>query len=483
MSQPQPAAAPPRGGTLSLAALACLVVGSMVGGGVFSLPQAFGEATGILGALIAWGLAGTGMLMLAYVFQTLSLRRPDIDAGIYAYARAGFGDYIGFIAALSYWASACLGNVAFLVLTQSTLGAFFPVFGNGNTLPALVVASVILWGFHIMLLRGVKEAASVNTIVTFAKLLPIAVFLVIVGFSARGDLFAANFLGQGTPSVVGLYEQVRQTMLIVVFVFLGIEGASVYSRLARRREDVGRATLIGFLGVLALFVLLTLLSYGVLTRDELAALHNPSLAGVLGSVVGDWGTLFVSVGVLVSVLGAFLAWSLLAAEVLFAAARTGTMPAFLARENRAGAPVAALWLTTGFAQIFLLLTMWAESAFRFAVDLTSATALIPYLFVAAYGVQLAHQGTLYAGEPQARRVDLVRGVLATVCAAGMIYAGGFKFLLLSTLIFAPGTALFILVRRERGARIFRPWELALAIVMLLMALVAGAGLATGVILI
>ncbi|OYW57793.1 MAG: arginine-ornithine antiporter, partial [Bosea sp. 12-68-7] len=222
MTETSPAASPnaasPRGGTLSLAALSCLVVGSMVGGGVFSLPQAFGEATGILGALIAWGIAGTGMLMLAFVFQTLSRRRPDIDAGIYAYARAGFGPYIGFIAALSYWASACLGNVAFLVLTQSTLGAFFPAFGNGNTLPALIGSSVILWGFHIMLLRGVKEAASVNTIVTFAKLLPIAVFLVIVAWSAKGELFVENILGGGQPSAAGLYDQVRQTMLIVVFV-------------------------------------------------------------------------------------------------------------------------------------------------------------------------------------------------------------------------------------------------------------------------
>ncbi|MCF1193427.1 amino acid permease, partial [Mangrovimonas sp. AS39] len=97
--------------------------------------------------------------MLAFVFQSLADRRPDIDAGIYAYAAEGFGAYAGFIAALSYWASAVLGNVAFLVLVMSTLGAFFPVFGSGNTLGALVVASAILWAFHVMLLRGVKEAA------------------------------------------------------------------------------------------------------------------------------------------------------------------------------------------------------------------------------------------------------------------------------------------------------------------------------------
>ena len=118
---------------LSFWALIALVVGSMVGAGIFALPSAFGRATGALGALIAWGIAGTGMLMLAFVFQTLSRRRPDLDAGIYAYAKAGFGNYLGFASALGYWIVCCLAVVACLVLIKSTLGAFFPVFGDGTT--------------------------------------------------------------------------------------------------------------------------------------------------------------------------------------------------------------------------------------------------------------------------------------------------------------------------------------------------------------
>ncbi|TCT04770.1 basic amino acid/polyamine antiporter [Aquabacter spiritensis] len=470
-----------RAGTLSLAALSCLVVGSMVGGGIFSLPQAFGEATGILGALIAWAIAGTGMLMLVFVFQTLAQRRPDIDAGIYAYALVGFGAYAGFIAALSYWASAFLGNVAFLVLVMSTLGAFLPAFGAGDTVPALIGASALLWGFHVMLLRGVKEAAAINTIVTLAKLLPLALFLVIVLVALRGDLMAQNFLGGERVAPQDILEQVRRTMLIVVFVFLGIEGASVYSRLARRREDVGRATVIGFLGVLALFVLVTVLSYGILPRAELAALHDPSVAGVLAAIIGETGRVFISLGVLISVLGAFLAWSLLAAEVLSAAARHGVMPAFLGRMNAAGAPSAAIWLTTVTAQFFLLLTLFAESAFRFFVELTSVTALIPYLFVAAYGLKLAWTGETYRDERREKRRDLLVGVLATISAAGMIYAGGIKMLLLSCIIFAPGTVLFVAMGRGRRLGLFSVAEAAAAAAILLCALVAGWALAVGAI--
>jgi arginine:ornithine antiporter/lysine permease len=134
-------------------------------------------------------------------------------------------------------------------------------------------------------------------------------------------------------------------MLVSVFVFLGIEGVSVYSRYAKDRRDVGVATVMGFIGVLCLMVLVTLISYGVLAREDLAGLRNPSMAGVLESVVGRWGAVFVGVGLLISVLGAYLSWTLLAAEVLFSAAESNAMPSFLARENERGAPAASLWLT------------------------------------------------------------------------------------------------------------------------------------------
>ena len=117
-------------GRLSLFSLSALVIGSMIGAGIFSLPRTFAVATGPFGALIAWSVAAGGMYMLARVFQTLAERKPDMDAGVYAYARAGFGDYAGFLSAFGYWISTCIGNVSYWVLIKSTLGAFFPVVMN-----------------------------------------------------------------------------------------------------------------------------------------------------------------------------------------------------------------------------------------------------------------------------------------------------------------------------------------------------------------
>ena len=104
--------------------LTAMVVGSMVGAGIFSLPQSFGRVTGGFGALIAWGISGFGMLMLALMFQNLAQRKPDLDTGVYTYAKAGFGNYWGFLSALGYWAGSCIGNVSYFLLIKSTLGAF-----------------------------------------------------------------------------------------------------------------------------------------------------------------------------------------------------------------------------------------------------------------------------------------------------------------------------------------------------------------------
>ncbi|MDQ0509847.1 basic amino acid/polyamine antiporter [Ancylobacter amanitiformis] len=463
----------------ALPTLSAMVVGSMVGAGIFSLPQTFGRVTGGLGAIIAWGIAGGGMLMLAFVFQTLSRRKPELDAGVYAYAKAGFGNYLGFLSALGYWTVCCLGNVSYWVLIKSTLGALFPVLGDGNTVTAVAISSVGVWVVHFLILRGVREAAFINTVVTVAKIIPILIFLVFVGFGFKADIFAVNFYGGPGLESEGLFAQVRGTMLVTVFVFVGIEGASVYSRYARKRSDVGLATLLGFLGVLCLLVLVTMLSYGVMLRPDLAELRNPSMAGVLAALVGPWGAVFISLGLIVSVLGAYLSWSLLAAEVLYSAAKMESMPAFLAAENRNKVPFAALWLTNSLIQIFLILTLFAEQAFLLALKLTSSMILLPYFLVAAYALKLALHGETYVREPKGRHVDLVRASLATLYAAGLIYAGGLKFLLLSLVIYAPGTVLFVIAQRERGHRVFSPAEALLFAVAAGGAVLAFYGLATG----
>lgn len=467
--------------TLPLNALIALVVGSMIGAGIFTLPARFGQATGVFGGWIAWAIAGFGMLMLAFVFQTLAERKPDLDSGVFIYAKEGFGNYLGFLAAFAFWASTCVGNTSYFVLIKSTLGGFFPVFGDGNTIQAVLLASVILWVFHFMILRGVRQAAGLNTIVTIAKVVPILIFIAVLLFAFKPDIFVANLLGGQGYDAKPLFEQVRDTMLVTVFVFIGIEGASVYSRYAEKRSDVGVATVIGFVGVLVLLVLVTTLPFGLLPRAELAAVRNPSMAGVFEAVVGRWGNVFISLGLIVSVLGAYLAWSLFAAEVPFLAAKEQLMPTFLDKENVHKVPSASLWMTNIVVQLFLITTLFSQDAFSLALELTSAMALIPYLLVAAFAVKLALSWETYDRNSQRRTRDLLIAVLATAYSILMLIAGGLDKLLLSGLILAPGTLLFFLARREQNRKIFQSWEWFFFTVTIIAAASAIYGLSTGLI--
>ncbi|WP_116948786.1 basic amino acid/polyamine antiporter [Jiangella endophytica] len=460
---------------VTLATLTAMVVGSMVGAGVFSLPQRFGSETGVAGALVAWIIAGSGMLMLAFVFQTLAVRRPDLDAGVYAYAKAGFGEYLGFFSAFGYWASACVGNVTYWVLIMSTIGAIAPALGDGDTALAIVLSSVGLWVFYLLIRRGVQEATAINRIVTVAKVIPIIVFVILAVFYLDPQVFADNW--SGGQDLGSLFDQVRGTMLATVFVFLGVEGASVYSRHARRREDIGRATLLGFAMVLSIFASVTIVSYGILPADELAELRQPSMAGVLEAAVGDWGEVFVSIGLIISVLGAYLAWTLMAAEVLFVAAADDDMPRFLGRKTGADVPGPALLMTTVLVQVVLIVTAFSEDAFNFALNLTSALTLIPFLLAAAYAVKLASgRDTAW---PRGPARELVIGAIATLYTAFLLYAAGPKYLLVSFIVYAPASVLFVLARREQGRKPFSPGELVILVVSLVGAAVGVVALVQG----
>ena len=467
-------------GKMTLPTLTAMVVGSMVGAGVFSLPARFGVATGILGSLIAWAIAGTGMLMLAFVFQNLAIRKPDLDSGVFIYAKAGFGDYVGFNSAIGFWASAVAGNTFYWVFITATLGAFFDGFGDGDTVLAAALGSAGVWFFHYLIARGVRDAAIINRIVTVLKILPILVFIVVLFFAFDAGVFADNWTAYGYGELGSLDEQVRNTMLITVFVFLGIEGASVYSRYAKRREDVGKATVLGFLSVLAIFSMVTLSSYSVMPQPQIADTRQPSMVGVFEYVVGGWGEVFISVGVIVSVLGAYLAWTLMAAEVMYIPARNEDFPEFLGRENDNGTPITALVVSSLAVQALLAATLVLTDALNFMLDLCTSLALIPYFLAAAYALKIGLTGEAY--ETVDRRTRMRETIFAGVATAYTMFlfeAAGLKFLLLCTVILAPASLLYIKARSERGRRIFTPTEIALFGVVVASGVIGVVGLWTG----
>lgn len=469
-------ARPGRSDKLTLLPLIALVIGSMIGGGVFNLPSDMSGRASPGAIIIGWVITGFGMLMLAFVYQSLAVRKPNLNAGPYAYARAGFGSYVGFNSAWGYWLSAFLGNVAYAVAIFSALSYFFPFFGGGNNVASIIGASLCLWLVHGLVLKGIKQATFINVVTTIAKLVPLFLFilLAIVGFNL--DKISFDFWGrggmEGATDLGSIMEQVKGTMLVTLWVFIGIEGASVYSARAAKRSDVGRATVIGFVGSLGIYVLVSLLAAGVMTQPELGALKVPSMAGVFETLVGPWGAALINLGLILSVGGAFLSWTLLCAEIPYSCGQDGTFPKWFARENGNGAPANSLWATNILIQAFLVLSLFSQSAYQFFYFIASVAILPPYVLSGAYALKLAVTGETYGEGRQGRTRDLIVGLLATVYGLWLVYAAGLDYLLMCTVLFAPGILVFLKARRERGENVFSGAEMLLAVIIGALAVLA-----------
>ena len=356
----------------------------------------------------------------------------------------------------------------------------------GLTLLAVVMWVSVIVGEHAPRLLSLRTASHILFVLLFFYWwrykrwqVSLLTMLVVAAVAFRADIFTRDIWGLSNPKFGGVLDQVRNMMLVTVFVFIGIEGASVYSARAQRRSDVGKATVIGFLGVLALLVLVNVLSLGIMTQPELAKLQNPSMAAVLEHVVGHWGAVLISVGLIISLLGALLSWVLLCAEIMFAAAKDHTMPEFLRRENANHVPANALWLTNAMVQIFLVITLFSASTYLSLIYLATSMILVPYLWSAAYALLLAVRGESYEGFAAERRKDLIIGGIALIYAVWLLYAGGVKYLLLSALLYAPGAILFAKAKREVGKPVFTNVEKLIFAAVVIGALVAAFGLYDG----
>ena len=211
------------GQKIGLTMLTAIVFSSMVGAGIFSLPQNMAEVAGVdiilRGSSQAWVFCS-----LAGCFLHLSRLKPELDGGIYTYAKTGFGDLAGFFSAWGYWLCATIGVVGYLVVAFAALGSFVDtpdsiVFGEGNTLWALIGESAILWLVHYLVLRGVKQAAFINLLATLAKSVPLIAFIVCAYYAFDVQTFSADRAGETLN--VPFMEQVKGTMLITLGVFTG----------------------------------------------------------------------------------------------------------------------------------------------------------------------------------------------------------------------------------------------------------------------
>lgn len=448
---------------IGLLSLTALVLSSMIGSGIFSLPQNMAMVAGSEAIMIGWLITGIGIIFLGLSFFFISRLRPDLDGGIYTYAREGFGELMGFMSAWGYWLCATIGIVGYLVVAFEGLGSFTDsesavIFGQGNTLTSFIGASIIVWLVHILVAKGVKEAATVNLIATFVKVFPLVLFILLALWYFNPQTFSHDAIGEVLN--IPVIEQVKSTMLITLWVFTGVEGAAVLSAHATKRSDVGLATVFGILIALGLYVAITLLSLGILPRETIAVMSNPSMAGLLEHMIGGIGKVIITACLIVSVLASYISWTMFSAEVPYRGAKNGAFPKMFDKLNKNDTPINSLWFTSFVVQICLFLVLKTGESYNTLLMLSTSMILVPYFLIGAYLLKLSIQ------QNAAWYIKLT-GFMASLYGLWIIYAAGLEYLLFSILLYVPGIGLFLYSHYRHNSNKFHlnKWEITIIVIL------------------
>lgn len=436
---------------LGMGALISTVVTSCVGGGIFALASDLAIAASPGPALIAWGLVGFGILMLALCLNNLVLKRPDLD-GIFSYAEEGFGKYTGFISGWGYWISAWMGTVAFATVMMNAMGYFFPIFNGANKFPTVIFASIVLWLVTLLVNRGIESASFVNAIITICKLIPLFTFIVVALLLFKVNVFTAHFwynVGDNLSGAGSISAQIKRCFIIMMWVFVGIEGATMLASRAKKKSDAGKATLIGLFCILGLYMLASILPYGYLSRNALATIHQPGMVYIFREMVGPWGGALISGGLIISTLGSWISWTMLPAETTRLMAKRHLLPAIFGKANRYGVASFSLVLSSVLIQFFLLSLLVTDRAYQIAYSMCTVAVTICYILVAAYQIKYSIQHFREKGSG----FQLTVGLLALTFECTAVYFSGIKYLILCTIAYIPGTILYLMARREVGDQV------------------------------
>jgi len=424
--------------------LTALVIGNMVGSGIFMLPRSLSEAASPAGVIAAWLVTGLGVLTLALVFGNLAIRKPNLSGGPQIYALELFkpdshaSNISGLMSTWGYWIGNLAGNVALITTFASYLSTFFPILtsqadwftvggftlkvGNGLT---FLVSSVLLWGTHFIILRGMESAGKLNFGATAAKVAGFVLFIIVGLFAFEKSnilpLMAARVDDAG--HTLGIMSQINGAAVNTLWAFIGVESAVVFASRAKRQTDVKRATILGLFIALGIYVGISTLVMGMLDQNALMHSEKP-LIDAIQSVLGPvGGRVLAGIG-LISLFGSTIGWLMLSAEVPYQAAKQGLFhPAFL-KENKKGLPLFSMIVSNGLAQLFIFSTISKSisGAFDFVIVIATLSYLVPYFISSIYQLKLVVTGETYQSG-KGRITDGIIAMLATGYSVWVIIAG------------------------------------------------------------
>jgi len=446
---------------LGLPTATALVVGNMIGSGIFLLPASLAAvalATGS-GSLLAWALTGIGAMLLAAVFATLGRAYPK-TGGPYTYAHRAFGDFAGFQTAWGYWIAAWAGNAAIAIAFTGYLTVFWPSLAGSNVAMAAVTIGLV-WLLTLVNIAGVRETGVVQLVTTVLKFVPLALVGIIGLFFMNADHFtpfAPNGLGTGD----GMWGGITAAAALTLWAFIGLESATVPAEEVKDPErTIPRATMLGTLVTTVVYILATVAIIGVLPLGQLAESTSPFAAAASQMFGGTWGKVVAAVA-LISTFGCLNGWILIQGRIPLAAAKDGLFPARFSRlHGRRGTPVFALVVSS--LLVSALIAMNYNKAlidqFTFIILLATLTTVVPYAFAAAAEVYLfIFERERFPGRRLVR--DTIFAALGFAYAIFAIWGTGWDIIGKGFLLLMVGLPVFVYMgwSRRRGTRVLEPIE-------------------------
>jgi APA family basic amino acid/polyamine antiporter len=440
--------------SLGLPSATALVIGSIIGTGVFTMPAVMaGAGTSSILTLTAIAI---GALLLGVMFGQLTKRIPHHEGGLYAYARHEFGDFAGYLVAWCYWITCWAGNAAIVSSWVLYVEELFGIDGAGSW-THFGIALTGLWIPAFINLVGVRSMAIFQSITVVLKFLPLLAVATLGWFFVDTGNFGAFNASGGS-----LYDAVNLAAGVALFSFIGVECASIAAgRVRDPRRNVGKASIIGTAASGLLYVAVTAAVMGLVPHDELVDDGAPFVAAFDAMFDGGWIGKLVALTAVISGLGALNGWTMVTAEMPYAAAKDGLFLQAFAKANRRGVPWFGIVASTIVASL-LMAWSYADVAgglkvFTYLVYLSVVTVAIPYFFSAcAQLTYLVSRRRAVNGAALVR--DLAVAGVGAAFSLWVTFASGYQSVYQAMLLLLLGLPVyaFLKARRERLGQVEEP---------------------------
>ncbi|MEY8764297.1 MULTISPECIES: amino acid permease [Clostridium] len=356
-----------------------MVVGSMIASGIFMAPQNLAASTNPKTAIIAWAITGTGSIFIAITFANMVAKIPR-TGGPVVYTRVAFGEFPSFLVGWAYWIGAWTSLGALINGCIRYLGNIIPVI-SGNGAVAFAAASIILWAIIYFNIRGIKQAGSVVVFTTICKLIPLAVFLIIGLFHFHPEYFNTV----SSQKVSGI-NTLSAAIGVTLWSFMGLEmGVFPAEETKNAPVFIKKATIFGTIFVAIIYILVSAVSFGIMPQNQLADSKAP-IAEMLNLMTGGrWGGIFISIGVVISTLGAATGCAIVTARCSYACAANKTFPAVFKKMNlKYGTPEMSLIIVGILTNLLLILNYvkGLNAAYQFIMLLSTMSTLPAYITTA-----------------------------------------------------------------------------------------------------